>query len=178
MSVPVSAGSPGSGALSGGQVGSGSRPAGMNSMARLDLGISLLVPDGWNIDGDESRIRLFGPPEDGRRPTFTLLQGEPEADGEQWFTGFREAAVERIAATAMSFERLSVDRFVLSSFVDVTALHYRRDEGGAPVSQLQAYLWASSSRMLVADAATARTHEARDLPIFDAILASVRLLPL
>ncbi|SDO43048.1 hypothetical protein SAMN04515671_0912 [Nakamurella panacisegetis] len=152
-------------------------PVPMASLARMDLGISMLVPLGWGIDGDESRIRLLGPLEDGRRPTFTLLQGEPEADGEPWFTEFRELAVARIAATAKGFVKLSVEDFVLSSFVDVTALHYRRDEPD-PVSQLQAYLWASSSRMLVADAATARAHEARDLPIFDAILRSIRLLPI
>jgi hypothetical protein len=148
----------------------------MGSMARLDLGISLLVPLGWNIDGDENRIRLYGPEANGRRPSFTLLQGEPESDGEEWFTVFREQAVHRIALTAPGYEQLSVDRFVLSSFVDVTVLHYRRDEG-EPVSQLQAYLWASSTRMLVADAATARALENRDLPVFDAILRSLRLLP-
>ena len=149
----------------------------MASLARMDLGISMLVPLGWGIDGDESRIRLLGELENGRRPTFTLLQGEPEADGEEWFNAFREQAVARIAATAKGFVQLSVENFVLSSFVDVTSLHYRRDEPD-PVSQLQAYLWATSNRMLVADAATARAHEDRDLPIFDAMLASIRLLPI
>jgi hypothetical protein len=149
-----------------------------SSMARLDLGISLLAPLDWTISGDEQRIRLFGLDENGRRPTFTLLQGEPEAEGEEWFRRFRWQAVERIASTAPGFVNLGVDHFVLSSFVDVTALHYRRDEEGASVSQLQAYLWANSHRMLVADAATGRTHEGRDLAIFDAILRSVRLLPI
>jgi hypothetical protein len=148
----------------------------MGSMARLDLGVSLLVPLGWNIDGDANRIRLYGPEADGRRPSFTLLQGEPDAGGEAWFTVFREQAVQRIALTAPGYQQISVERFVLSSFVDVTALHYRRDEG-EPVSQLQAYLWSSSTRMLVADAATARALEGRDLPVFDAILKSLRLLP-
>lgn len=150
-----------------------------SSLTRLDLGVSLLVPRGWNVTGDGSTLRVIGPRRDDSSPTFTLLQGEPEEPGEDWYLRFCQSAQAQLAATAPGFELVRVDAFVLSSFVAVTAVYYRRrgTPDDRPVSQLQAYLWADSTRMLVVDAATARAAESTDFPVFDHILRSLRLLP-
>jgi hypothetical protein len=151
----------------------------MASLTSPDLLLSLRIPVGSDLDGDADMLRITLPDGDStRRPTFTIRSGVPAEPGESWFTAFREGAVARMPDTVESFELLDRQDFVLSSFVDVTAVFYRRTvEGGTTVSQLQAYLWANSYRMYVVDAATARDWESRDLPLFGEILRSIRLLP-
>jgi len=151
----------------------------MASLTSPDLLLSLRIPVGSDLDGDADMLRIALPDGDGhRRPTFTVRSGVPSEPGEAFFTAFREKAVARMPDTVEGFELLDRQDFVLSSFVDVTAVFYRRTlPDGTAVSQLQAYLWASSYRMYVVDAATAREQEARDLPLFADILHSVRLLP-
>lgn len=151
--------------------------SGYGSLTRLDMGVSLLVPRGWSVIDDEQRIRLRGPEADGVSPTFTLVQGEPEEPGEDWFDNFRRTAVSQTARTASGYEQVAVEDFALSSFVDVTALFYHRDADGRPMSQLQAYLWAGSYRMLVADAAAPRALQDSAFAAFETILRSIRLLP-
>ena len=146
-----------------------------SSLTRLDLGVSALVPRGWTVTGDEARLRVIGPATGGSSPTFTLVQGEPEEPGEAWYEAFCRQAMDQLIAGGS--ELLRVDTFVLSSFVAVTAVYYRGSTPERAVSQLQAYLWADSTRMLVADAATARAREEADFPVFDHILRSLRLLP-
>jgi hypothetical protein len=150
------------------------------SLTSVDLHVSMLAPSLWTTEFDASvdRLRLMGPDLDGHRPTFSIRQGAPEQPGEEWFAAFREGAVARMPGVVAGFVQLGRADFVLSSWVDVTAVTYRRDDpSGLSVSQLQAYLWADSYRMYVVDAATARSREAVDLPLFDAMLRSVRLLP-
>lgn len=150
------------------------------SLTSMDLHVSMLAPSLWSTEFDSSvdRLRLMGPEQGGHRPTFSIRQGAPEQPGEEWFAAFREGAVARMPATVPGFVQLGRADFVLSSWVDVTAVTYRRDDpSGLSVSQLQAYLWADSYRMYVVDAATARSREDVDLPLFDVMLRSVRLLP-
>jgi hypothetical protein len=148
------------------------------SLTSVDLALSILIPIGWDVQGDAEMLRVSGPEVAGRRPTFTIRSGRPEQPGEDWFTAFREQAVARMPDAIPGFVLLDRQDFVLSSFVDVTAVAYRRSLGGGDeVSQLQAYLWASSYRMYVVDAATGRRSEDADLPLFDAMLRSIRLLP-
>lgn len=150
----------------------------LSSVTSADLHLSLQVPVGWEIVADTALLRCYGPAADGQQPTFTIRQGMPEESGEDWFAQFREGAVARMPQVVPGFALLDRQDMVLSSWLDVTAVYYRRDDPrGASVSQLQAYLWADSYRMYVVDAATARSRESADLPLFGAILASIRLLP-
>lgn len=153
----------------------------MASLTSRDLLLSILIPVGSELTGDETMLRVALPPgdaADGRRPTFTVRSGVPAEPGEDWFTAFADGAVVRMPVTVDGFVLLDRQDFVLSSFVCVTAVTYRRRlPGGDEVSQLQAYLWATSYRMYVVDAATARRREGTDLPVFDAMLRSIRLLP-
>lgn len=148
------------------------------SLTSADLRLSLRAPVGFEITAEPALLRLSGPEADGHRPTFTIRMGEPAEPGEDWFAQFREGAVARMPDAVPGFVLLDRQDMVLSSWVDVTAVYYRRDDPrGVSVSQLQAYLWADSYRMYVVDAATARSREPADLPLFGAILASIRLLP-
>lgn len=152
----------------------------LESFTSTDLHLSMLVPRGWDFEFDASvdRLRFTGPTAGDHCPTFSIRGGAPEAPGEEWFAQFREGAVARMPGAVPGFVLLDRQDFVLSSWVDVTAVQYRRDDpSGLKVSQLQAYLWADSYRMYVVDAATARGRETTDLPLFDAMLRSIRLLP-
>lgn len=152
----------------------------MASLTVEDLLLSLRIPidSGLTVDESMLRVRLPIGGTEQRDPTWTIRLGQPSEPGEEWFTEFRSAAVTRMDGAVDGFELLDVSNFVLSSFIDVTSVHYRRRlQDGSVVSQMQAYLWANSYRMYVVDAATARETEAEVLAVFDAILRSIRLLP-
>lgn len=160
--------------------GNGAAPARLASLTSPDLLLSIRIPVGSDLSGEPDLLRVAIPVDEvaPRRPTFTIRVGTPDEPGEDWFTAFRDGAVARMPVTVEGFHLLDRQDFVLSSFVDVTAVYYRRRlPGGDEVSQLQAYLWATSYRMYVVDAATARSRERLDLPLFDAMLRSIRLLP-
>lgn len=150
------------------------------SLTAWNLRLSLRIPEESGVEGDAQMLRLRLPigGTDLRDPTFAIRAGEPAETGEAWFADFRNVAVARMTSVVDGFELIGRDDFVLSSFLDVTAVRYRRHlPGGEVVAQLQAYLWANSYEMFVVDAATARGTEKTVLPVFDTILRSVRLLP-
>ena len=159
----------------------------MASLTSSGLLLSIRIPVGSDLTGDQGMLRVTLPAEGpaGRRPTFTIRSGVPAEPGEGWFTAFADGAVARMPVTVDGFVLLGRDDFVLSSFVAVTAVRYRRrlpaaggrTDGAGVGSNLQASLWASSYRMYVVDATTARDREDVDLPLFDAMLRSIRLLP-
>ena len=157
---------------------------GWTSLASADLLISLRVPLGWDGDPvDEHTLRVYRDPADRApdgtpyRASLGVSRGAPEQLGPEWFEEFCAAVPARLAE-ASGFELLGTDRFRLSSGAAVFAITARQHAAGAPAtSQLLAYAWANSYRMYVFDAATLRPHESRDLPDFQAILGSVRVLP-
>lgn len=151
------------------------------SLSSADLLISLRAPRGWQVrPADENRIELFAATADegAYRAGLNVLQGEPEEPGAAWFSAFADAAPRRLAATIEGFELIDTDEFWLSSRARVRAVRFRQAATGAPpTSHLQAYVWAHSYRMYLVNGATLRAHEARDLPVFDGIVGSLRLLP-
>lgn len=155
--------------------------ASWTSLASADLLLSLRAPRGWSVQPvDETRFVLLRgePDEDGYRASMTFLEGEPEERGATWFERFCEAVPDELAASLDEFVLSDSDLFRNSSGARVLALTYRQHAEGAPAtSHVQAYMWASSYRMYVISGATLREHEERDVPVFDRILRSVRLLP-
>jgi hypothetical protein len=150
------------------------------SVTSADLLVSLLAPRGWEpMAAGEDTFGVFGDPEDGGyRPNITFLAGEPEQPGVAWFRDLTRDAPGQLEATLTDFEEISTDEFRLSSRAGVFEICYRQHEPGAPAtSHLQAYVWVDSYRMYLVNAATLRAHESRDLPIFDAVLRSLRVLP-
>jgi hypothetical protein len=151
------------------------------SVTNADLLLSVEVPVGWDIDVvDDVRFRAYAerPDADGYRASVGFVLGEPEEPGREWFERFCAAVPDELARSIDGFELLSAERFGLSSGADVFEVRARQQAvGAAGTSQVLAYVWANSYRMYVVDAATLRQHEDRDLPVFDRILRSVRLLP-
>lgn len=150
------------------------------SVTSADLLLSLLAPRGWEPRAqDESTFGVFGDPDEGGyQPNITFLGGAPEQPGVAWFREFVAAAPGQLAATLTDYEELSTDEFRLSSRAGVSEIRYRQHAPGAPAtSHLQAYVWVDSYRMYLVNAATLRAHESRDLPLFDAVVKSLRVLP-
>jgi hypothetical protein len=151
------------------------------SVTNADLLLSIEVPVGWDIDVvDDVRFRVYAerPDADGYRASVGFVLGEPEEPGPEWFARFCAAVPGELARSVDGFELVSTERFGLSSGADVFEVRARQQAAGtAATSQVLAYIWANSYRMYVVDAATLRQHEDRDLPVFDRILHSVRLLP-
>lgn len=150
------------------------------SLTAWNVALSLRIPVGSQIETGPSmvRVRLAIGGTEERDPTWTIRSGEPEETGEAWFADFRSSAIARLSSSVDGFELIRRDDFVLSSFLDVTAAYYRRAlPGGEVISQLQAYAWANSYQMFVVDAASPESTVSETLPIFDAMLRSLRLLP-
>jgi hypothetical protein len=151
------------------------------SLTNADLLLSLRVPVGWVADiVDEFRFRVCrdGADDGGFRASCGFVLGEPEVAGPEWFAEFCAAVPRQLAATIEGFEPIGTESFDLSSGATVFAVSARAHVAGAPpTSQLLAYVWANSYRMYVMDASTLRTNETRDLPLFQAILGSIRVLP-
>jgi hypothetical protein len=151
------------------------------SLTSADLLISLLAPVGWDIDiVDELKFRMFGPRDEAAdyRPTISFQLGEPETAGRTWFDSFGVAADAQLVETRPGYELVRTDRYTLSSQAPVHATWYRwHAPEGYAFSQVQAFVWGGSSRMYVVHGATLQHLEARDLPVYDAMLHSLRLLP-
>lgn len=150
------------------------------SVTSADLLLSLLAPRGWEVRAlDEFNLGLFSDvDDDGHRANITFTMGEPEEPGTAWFERFGRAAAGQLAATLDGYEELGREEFRLSSRARVVAVTYRQHaEGADPTSHLQAYVWADSYRMYVVNGATRRETEERDLPLFEAVLRSIRVLP-
>jgi hypothetical protein len=151
------------------------------SLTNADQLLSMKVPLGWDVSVvDEFHFLLYSDVADADdyHASVTVAMGEPEEAGPEWFARFCAAVPGQLASTIEGFELLGTDRFMLSSGTDVFELRAGQHATGAPATtQVQAYLWAGSYRMYVFSAATRREHEDRDLPIFEEILHSIRVLP-
>lgn len=144
--------------------------------------VSLLVPEGWEAtEVAVNHVRFFGPEQpdhDGYQPTFSILSGEPEGFGEDWFEQFREQSMATLRESCTGLALRSNERFTLSSLVEVAATWYDwTPQPGMHVSQLHALIPVDALRMYVVNAATLQPLADRDLPIFDHVLRSLRVLP-
>jgi hypothetical protein len=150
-------------------------------VASEELLVSLRAPLGWTLQpAPPDRLTLLADTADaaGYRAALTLVQGEPEQPGLAWFEALCDAAPGALAASLDQFELLGTHAYLLSSGAPVFTVRYRQHaDGPGPTSHLQAYVWAGSTRMYLADSTTLRAHESRDLPAFAAIVRSLRLLP-
>jgi hypothetical protein len=156
---------------------------GLVHLALADQGISILLPEGWEVTvHPDGTLEVGGEPDEGGfRPTIIIEFGVPEEPGHAWYDAFVDGVVPRLAAEVEGFEPVSTSRFALSSRqADVYVVRARRTEpagGGAPAtSQVQAWVWAGSHRMVVFSCATTPAREEVDVPLFDQVIASLRLL--
>jgi hypothetical protein len=146
-----------------------------------DILVSLQVPHGWEAVPEGYGATLRGPSDADYTPTVTLREGEPEEPGYDWWLDFTEQIVGHLIDSSPQFEFVGQDEFRLSSMgaeVYTVVAHWRSSDPDVPTTaQLQAWIWAGSTRMYQLGASTALAHEERDLPLFEHMLHSIRLLP-
>ncbi|WP_017932830.1 hypothetical protein [Nocardioides sp. Iso805N] len=146
-----------------------------------DLLVSLQVPHEWEATPAEYAVTLHGPADADYTPTVTLQEGEPEEPGHDWWDDFTEQIVGHLIDSSPEFEFVGQREFLLSSLgaevYVVTARWHSPDPSVPETFQLQAWIWAGSTRMYQFSASTSAAHQERDLPIFDHMLGSIRLLP-
>ncbi|MFO7729778.1 MAG: hypothetical protein R6V86_03335 [Spirochaetia bacterium] len=150
--------------------------------AHEGLRISALLPEGWSVSElSDKHIRFYGPVHgeyDDYQPTFSISLGEPEGFGEEWFDNFCAASRASLERKMPGFELRSVERFTLSSFVDVHALWYTHEsDPGLEFAQLQALCLMDRYHLYLINAATLLPLTDEYLPVFDNILHSLRMLP-
>lgn len=156
-------------------------PPGWANVTLGDLLVSLQVPHGWDAVPEQYAVTLRGPADADYTPTVVLQEGEAEQAGRDWWLDFTEQIVGRLIDSSPQFEFLAQREFRLSSMAAevyaVTARWESLDPSIPDTAQLQAWIWAGSTRMYQFSGSTAVAHEQRDLPLFEHMLDSIRLLP-
>src|SRR6056297_717486 len=152
------------------------------SFAHEGTRVSALVPASWSVsEVAENHVRFYGPahPEhDEHSSTFSISRGEPDGFGPEGFQDFCDASRATLQREFAEFELRSVERFTLSSFVDVHAVWYSyRSESGLAFAQLQALGMMDRYNLYLINAATLLALADVYLPVFDEILRSLRMLP-
>lgn len=152
------------------------------SFAHRGLAVSLLVPDDWEVEETSpAQVRFYGPahPElDDYRPTWSIARGEPEGVGESWFEEFCTRARRQLETTYEGFTLLRTERYTLSSLVPVNATWYEwQPQPEARFAQLQALIPVDAYTMYLVNAATLADLADEQLPLFDEVLRSLRILP-
>ncbi len=151
------------------------------SLTAADLLVSLRVPRGWegSVPDPFSLVVRDAAADGALAPTLTVQQGRPEEPGHEWFVDFAAELPGRLQRDLDGFELIGTERFRLSSsYADVLMVSARLAEDDQPATaQVQAYAWVSGTRMYVIGGSTLLEHEERDLPLFTAMVHSLRLLP-
>ncbi|MFW5842390.1 MAG: hypothetical protein ACOCW6_00555 [Spirochaetota bacterium] len=160
----------------------GSGPGGPLSFAHSGVRVSAIIPGGWTAtEPSEYTVRFFAPPDpdhDGSIPTFSIALGEPDGFGPDGFSDFCEASIERLGQEIPEFVLRSVERYTLSSFVDVHAVWYTGVwESERRLVQLQALGLLDRYHLFLINAAAPLASAERYSPLFDAVLRSLRALP-
>ena len=157
-------------------------PEHLASFAHEGARVSALVPASWSVsEVAENHVRFYAPahPEhDEHSPTFSISRGEPDGFGPGGFQDFCDASRATLEQELAEFELRAVERFTLSSFVDVHAVWYSyRSESGLEFAQLQALGLMDRYNLYLINAATLLALADVYLPVFDDILRSLRMLP-
>ncbi|MCC5810997.1 MAG: hypothetical protein JJU06_11540 [Ectothiorhodospiraceae bacterium] len=150
------------------------------SFAHKELAVSLLLPEDWSAEGlGVDGVRFHGPEDhelDDYHPTFSITAGQADGFGDAWFDEFTAQARRQREQSYEGFRPRAHERYMLSSLVPVDATWYEWDAGpGLRTAQLQALI-PGGMRLYVINGATRIERADIDLPVFDAILRSLRLL--
>jgi len=156
------------------------RPA---SFAHAGVRISATIPESWTVDEPaEHTIRFFAPVDASHHdsvPSLSVTLGEPEGFGPDGFDDFCEASVERLEKVTPHFALRAVERYALSSFVDVHAVWYAAAwDSTRELVQLQALGLLDRYHLYLVNAAAPLALAERYAPVFDAMLRSLRVLPI
>ncbi len=151
------------------------------TMTLADLGLSLEVPRDWELGGateDSVTLLAANPGTDTARTVVAITSAVPGGSGHDWFADFAGQVAPVLEAEVEGLRLVSEDRFALSSMnADVVALVARHPVSGlGELARLQAWIWASSTRMYLVSGTLSVEQEAHDLPILDRILHSLRIL--
>ncbi|MFP4408246.1 MAG: hypothetical protein ACLFPW_06980 [Spirochaetaceae bacterium] len=161
------------------QVSNHRRP---RSFSHPETRISAQVPVSWLIsEPTEHSVRFSGPPEthfDGSRATFSIALGEPDGFGPEGFADFCDESLGRLEEGVPGFTLRSLERYSLSSLVDVHAVWYAgRWDSAGELLQLQALGLLDRYHLYLINAAAPLPLAEQYAPIFDGILRTLRVLP-
>lgn len=161
---------------------SASSPRVPASFSHAATRISAIVPESWEIaEPSEQTVRLMGPAPadgDGSRPSVSIALGEPDGFEPDGFGAFCEASVRRLEQQTPGFTLRAIERYELSSLVDLHAVWYSsRWDSNRELVQLQALGLLDRYHLYLVNAAAPLALAERYAPLMDAILRSLRVLP-
>lgn len=152
------------------------------SFAHEGVRISVTIPESWTVsEPAEHTIRFLAPADvrhDEARPTFSIALGEPNGFGPDGFADFCAASVGRLEREIPGFAIRTVERYALSSFVDVHAVWYAGTwDSGRELVQLQALGLLDRYHLYLVNAAAPLPLAGDYSLIFEDALRSLRVLP-
>ncbi|MFP4491889.1 MAG: hypothetical protein ACLFNZ_10465 [Spirochaetaceae bacterium] len=129
------------------------------SFAHGGVRISALVPETWAVtEAAANHLRFIAPPHPAHQEhpsTFSIRLGEPEGFSPEDFQDFCDTSQANLKEKLPGFELRTVDRFTLSSFVEVHAIWYNSmAESGLAFAQMQALGLLDRYNMYLINAAT------------------------
>jgi len=152
------------------------------SFAHEGVRISALVPESWGVtELARNHIRFFAPAHQDYQEyqsTFSISLGEPDGFSPDGFGDFCDNSLAHLKEELLGFELRKVERFTLSSFVDIHAVWYNyHPEPELAFAQLQVLGLLDRYNLYLINAATLLPLADIYLPDFEAILRSLRVLP-
>lgn len=147
------------------------------------LGLMMEVPSEWQgqmVDVNHLRISAPELPDHGGyRPGMSIRRGHPGPEFNEGLDKVISASGQEMAASYPEFSLVKEEHLRMgeNSPAFVRYYQWRDARTGLHFSQIQAIvLWAKDVLFLI-NAATLKEVESQSLPIFDAILRSLRTLP-
>lgn len=158
----------------------------MISYYNAELRVSVLVPDDWTgSQVSPTMFRLFGVPESGLeayfeeyRVSMSFELKELTQTQENWFEALVQQNNTEMGKTYNAYQLLDESFFELGPN-RVYQKHYSwvEENTGLTLFQLQALIHAGLNDLYIVNAAVVKGLESKYMPVFDAVLESVRIIP-
>jgi hypothetical protein len=156
------------------------------SYYNAELRVSVLVPEEWTGSQiSPNMFRLFGVPESGLEEYFEEyrvsmsfeLKELPQSQ-ENWFESLVQQNKNEMVKTYNAYRLLDESSFELGPN-QVYQKHYSwvEENTGLTLFQLQALIHAGLNDLYIVNAAVVKGLESKYMPVFDAVLESVRIIP-
>ena len=144
-----------------------------------DQGLAIEIPEGWEGSVDEGGATFFGDYDGDYRPSIIVRTGKAEQPGEAWFDEFTSGIAGMITQQVADVEVVETSRFNMAP-LDAPLFrllaHWPAYPPAVPATtQLHAWIWVSSERVVSFSATTDVAYEERDLPVFEHVLRSIYL---
>lgn len=143
------------------------------------LGIALSRPAHWQVQQlKPTQFVISGPEEESDyRPQISYQRAEPDGTGEAWFQETIRYSEEQQRAAYADYKLVRSEELTLAGARAFWRhSEWRYENTGIYSVNLQVLIWPNAKTIYVLKAATLKSLAERDVPIFERIIQSTKLL--